>query len=141
MRKFRENYYLCMNNNPSVVLALRSRSGSRKARGIWPSPKVQVKVGARSNPIRKKVLMEKRTGTAIIYIEDRENAQQVNAVLSRHADIILCRMGFPKQDNNSIISLILEGTTDEIGSLTGQLGRLNGIEVKSALLKPRKNEI
>ena len=83
--------------------------------------------------------MEKRTGTAIIYIENRESAPQVNAVLSRHAGIILCRMGFPRQ-NNSIISLILEGTTDEIGSLTGQLGRLSGIEVKSALLKARNNE-
>ena len=84
--------------------------------------------------------MEKRTGTAIIYIENREMAQQVNAVLGRHADIILCRMGFPKTDNNGIISLILEGTTDEIGSLTGQLGRLDGIEVKSALLKSRDHQ-
>lgn len=31
------------------------------------------------------------------------------------------------------------GTTDEIGALTGQLGRLSGIEVKSALLKPRED--
>ena len=37
--------------------------------------------------------------------------------------------------NYSIISVIFEGTTDEIGSLTGQLGRIEGIEVKSALLK------
>lgn len=85
--------------------------------------------------------MEKRTGTAIIHIENREKAQMVNAILSRHAGIILCRMGFPKQNGNSIISLILEGTTDEIGALTGQLGRLGGIEVKSALLKARENEI
>ena len=37
--------------------------------------------------------------------------------------------------NYSIISVIFESTTDEIGSLTGQLGRIEGIEVKSALLK------
>ena len=85
--------------------------------------------------------MEKRTGTAIIYIENRESAPQVNQILSQHASIILCRMGFPKQNGNSIISLVLEGDTDEIGSLTGKLGRLNGIEVKSALLKSRNNEI
>lgn len=84
--------------------------------------------------------MEKRTGTAIIYIENRESARLVNDILSRHSGIILCRMGFPKQNRNSIISLILEGTTDEIGALTGQLGRLSGIEVKSALLKSRSNE-
>lgn len=81
--------------------------------------------------------MEKRTGTVIISIEDREMAPQLNAVISRHSDIILCRMGYPRKDSNSIITLLLEGTTDRIGALTGQLGRLSGIEVKSALLKPR----
>lgn len=81
--------------------------------------------------------MEKRTGTVIISVEDREQAPQLNAVISRHADIILCRMGYPRLSRNSIITLLLEGTTDQIGALTGQLGRLSGIEVKSALLKPR----
>ena len=47
------------------------------------------------------------------------------------------RQGFPR-GNYSIISVIFEGTTDEIGSLTGQLGRIEGIEVKSALLKGRE---
>lgn len=84
--------------------------------------------------------MEKRTGTVIISVEDREQAPQLNAVISRHADIILCRMGYPRQNRNSIITLLLEGTTDQIGALTGQLGRLSGIEVKSALLKPRNED-
>jgi len=82
--------------------------------------------------------MEKRIGTIIIDIEDKSVVSQVNAILSRHAECILCRMGFPRE-NDSIISLILEGTTDQIGSLSGQLGRLSGIEVKSALLKSREN--
>jgi metal-responsive CopG/Arc/MetJ family transcriptional regulator len=34
-----------------------------------------------------------------------------------------------------VISLVLEGTTDEIGSLTGQIGRINGVQTKSVLLK------
>ena len=78
--------------------------------------------------------MEKRIGTVIIYVGDRQSAPQLNEVLSRHADIIICRQGFPRQ-NYSLISVVFEGTTDRIGSLTGQLGRLDGIEVKSALLK------
>ena len=78
--------------------------------------------------------MERRIGTVLIYVENREAAPQVNAVLSRHASIIICRQGFPRE-HYSIISVIFEGTTDEIGSLTGQLGRIEGIEVKSALLK------
>ena len=78
--------------------------------------------------------MERRIGAVLIYVGNREAAPQVNAVLSRHASIIICRQGFPR-GNYSIISVIFEGTTDEIGSLTGQLGRIEGIEVKSALLK------
>lgn len=84
--------------------------------------------------------MEKRTGTVIISVEDREQASQLNAVISKHADIILCRMGCPRKNSRGIITLLLEGTTDQIGALTGQLGRLSGIEVKSALLKPRNDE-
>ena len=85
--------------------------------------------------------MEKRIGAVIIEIEKRENASLVNQVISKHSEIILGRQGLPRSNKNSIISLILEGTTDEIGSLTGQLGRIDGIEVKSALLKSKSNII
>ena len=91
-----------------------------------------------NNLILKNLLMEKRIGTVIVYVGDRQSAPQLNEVLSRHADIIICRQGFPRQ-NYSLISVVFEGTTDRIGSLTGQLGHIEGIEVKSALLKPREN--
>ena len=84
--------------------------------------------------------MERRIGAVIIEIEKRENASLVNQVISKHSEIILGRQGLPRSNKNSIISLILEGTTDEIGSLTGQLGRIDGIEVKSALLKSKSND-
>jgi len=80
--------------------------------------------------------MEKRTGTVIIRVTDRKMAPSINEILSDHASIIICRQGFPR-DNHSIISLVIEGDTDTIGSLTGRLGKLEGIEVKSALLKSR----
>lgn len=84
--------------------------------------------------------MEKRLGTVIIDVGNRKAAPRVNEIISRHADIIIGRIGLPRSENHSIISLILEGTTDQIGSLTGQLGRIDGIEVKSALLKSKSNE-
>jgi len=84
--------------------------------------------------------MEKRLGTVIIKVENRTAAPRVNEIISRHAEIVIGRIGLPRLENHSIISLILEGTTDQIGSLTGQLGRLDGIEVKSALLKSKENE-
>ncbi len=81
--------------------------------------------------------MEKRIGTALIKIESREDVQLLNDILSKHFNIIIGRQGLPHSNDLGIISLILEGTTDEIGSLTGQLGRLKGIQVKSVLLKNR----
>jgi len=89
-----------------------------------------------ANP--KERLMEKRIGTAIILLEDNEIASELNSVISKHSNVIISRYGLPRK-NYSIISLVLEGTTDEIGSLTGQLGRLAGIQVKSVLLKNNKN--
>ena len=84
--------------------------------------------------------MEKRIGTTIIQIENFENVKLLNEIISKHSSIILGRQGLPRSNGLSIISLVLEGTTDEIGSLTGQLGRLKGIQVKSVLLKNKNNE-
>jgi putative iron-only hydrogenase system regulator len=84
--------------------------------------------------------MEKRVGTALILIESRENVQLLNDIISKHSQIIIGRQGLPRSNGQSVISLVLEGTTDEIGSLTGQLGRLGGIQIKSALLKNTQNE-
>ncbi|MCI2083151.1 MAG: hypothetical protein LKK19_03200 [Bacteroidales bacterium] len=84
--------------------------------------------------------MEKRIGTVLILIMSHDCVQQMNDIISRHAGIIIGRQGLPRANDTSIISLILEGTTDEIGSLSGQLGRLPGIEVKSVVLKNKDNE-
>jgi putative iron-only hydrogenase system regulator len=84
--------------------------------------------------------MEKRVGTALILIESRKNVQLLNDIISKHSQIIIARQGLPRSNGQSVISLVLEGTTDEIGSLTGQLGRVMGIQVKSVLLKNTQNE-
>jgi putative iron-only hydrogenase system regulator len=79
--------------------------------------------------------MEKRVGSAIILIVSHENVQFLNEIISNHSQIIIGRLGLPRSTGQSVISLVLEGTTDQIGSLTGQLGRLSGIQVKTVLLK------
>ncbi|KXG77568.1 TM1266 family iron-only hydrogenase system putative regulator [Thermotalea metallivorans] len=78
--------------------------------------------------------MEKRIGVVAIIVEDKDNVEQVNRLLSNYGEIIVGRMGIPyKEKNLSVISIIVDGTTDEIGALTGKLGRLKGVTVKSAL--------
>ena len=80
--------------------------------------------------------MEKRIGAAIILIEDKNHIDSMNTLLSIHSTIIVARQGVPLRDKGvSVITLILEGTTDEINSLTGKLGRLEGVQVKSVLTK------
>ena len=78
--------------------------------------------------------MEQRIGAVLILIEEGSDIQRINAIISEHAPIILGRQGIPLREHSiSVISLVLEGNTDRIGSLTGKLGRLQGVRVKSVL--------
>jgi putative iron-only hydrogenase system regulator len=81
--------------------------------------------------------MDRRVGFVGIILEDRKKAaQQVNELLSEYGDIVVARVGLPyKERNCSVITLIVDATTDELGSLTGKLGTLDGVSVKSALTK------
>jgi putative iron-only hydrogenase system regulator len=81
--------------------------------------------------------MDKRLGFIGIILEDRKKAaHQVNDLLSEHGDIIVARVGLPYREwKCSVITLIVDTTTDELGTLTGKLGALDGVSVKSALTK------
>jgi len=81
--------------------------------------------------------MEKRVGFVGIIIEDRKKAAHaVNDLLSEYGDMVVARVGLPyKERGCSVITLIVDATTDELGSLTGKLGALDGVSVKSALTK------
>lgn len=81
--------------------------------------------------------MEKRLGFVGIIIENRaQYAAEVNDLLSQFGHIIIARTGVPYDKRNcSAITLIIDATTDELGILTGKLGRLAGISVKSMLSK------
>jgi putative iron-only hydrogenase system regulator len=80
--------------------------------------------------------MEKRIGAILILIENKDSVDELNAILSAHSDTILGRQGLPLREKGiSVINLITEGTTDQISSLTGKLGRLKGVQVKSVLAR------
>ena len=80
--------------------------------------------------------MEKRIGTISILISNPEIVPNVNQLLSTSNTLILARQGLPLREYNlNFISLIIEGTTDQISALTGKLGRLSDVEVKSMLSK------
>ena len=79
--------------------------------------------------------MSKRIGVVGIIVTDRKNqAPLVNKVLTEYGDIIVGRMGIPYHPKDlTIISPIINGSTDEVGALTGKLGSIGGVKVKSAL--------
>ncbi|NQU84232.1 MAG: CopG family transcriptional regulator [Mariniphaga sp.] len=79
----------------------------------------------------------KRLGFVGIIIDDRDkSAGIVNTVLSEHSELILARTGLPNAKmNTSIITLVIDATTDELGVLTGKLGNIPGVSVKSGLAK------
>lgn len=63
-------------------------------------------------------------------------AEEVNSILHNYSDIIVGRMGIPyKERGVSVISVITDADTDKISALTGVLGKLNGVSVKSAISK------
>ena len=86
--------------------------------------------------------MEKRIGVVAILITDKNCVNRVNLLLSDYGRIIIARQGIPLHERRiHVISLIVEGTTDEISALTGKLGKIEGLEVKSLLTKFKETEI
>ena len=77
----------------------------------------------------------KRVGFIGIVLEDREkSAAAVNAAISDMAHIVVARVGIPYRERGcSVITLVVNATTDEVGSLTGRLGKIEGVSVKSGL--------
>ena len=79
--------------------------------------------------------MPKRIGTIAILVEDRGQVRKINELLTDYGDVIIGRVGVPYREKGcSIISVIVEGTTDDVGALSGKLGMLRGVRTKSLLL-------
>lgn len=75
-----------------------------------------------------KSVSEKRIGViAILVEEERQSASRVNEILSQYGQCILARMGVPNaKEDLSVISVVVELTTEDLGALTGRLGNLKG---------------
>ncbi len=78
----------------------------------------------------------KKTGVIGIVLKvGRERVEKVQSLLSDYGDIIVGRMGIPdKTTGINTISLIVNGDTEKISALCGKLGRIEEVNVKSALI-------
>nr|MDK2851676.1 hypothetical protein [Candidatus Cloacimonadota bacterium] len=72
-----------------------------------------------------------------IVIDDIDKAfQPVSELLHAHAKYIHLRVGYPMREwGVSVIFLVIEMTTSQMGAFSGKLGMIPGVKVKSLTLK------
>lgn len=77
-----------------------------------------------------------RVAVISIIVENPEQVAHINEILHAASDVIIGRMGLPyRQKNISIISVVIDAEQDVISNVSGRLGRLPGVTVKTAYSK------
>ena len=80
--------------------------------------------------------METRVAVISIIVTQSDRVEMLNDLLHEYAEFIIGRMGIPyKEKKISIISIAIDAPMDKINSLTGALGRLDGINAKVTYAK------
>ncbi|MDY6016328.1 MAG: TM1266 family iron-only hydrogenase system putative regulator [Oscillospiraceae bacterium] len=77
--------------------------------------------------------MERRIAVIGIIVENTDSVEKLNSLLHSYGDIIIGRMGLPYRERNiNIVSIAVDASQDTISELTGKVGKLDGISVKTA---------
>ena len=85
--------------------------------------------------------MERRIAVIGIIVENTDSVEKLNSLLHsyethelmRKIDIIIGRMGLPYRERNiNVVSIAVDASQDTISELTGKIGKLDGISVKTA---------
>ncbi len=77
-----------------------------------------------------------RLAVIAIVVEDPDRVSELNDLLHCYSAYIIGRMGIPYAAKNvSLISVAMDAPEDAISALTGKLGRIPGLSVKTAYSK------
>ena len=77
--------------------------------------------------------METRVAVIGIIVENMDSVDELNAILHEYGPHIIGRMGLPYREKDiHIISIAIDAPQDTIAALSGKIGRLDGISVKTA---------
>lgn len=77
--------------------------------------------------------METRVAVMSIIVEKSDTVEKLNSILHEYGEYIIGRMGIPyRQKNINIISIAIDAPQNTISSLSGKIGKLDGISVKTA---------
>ncbi|MGN1410134.1 MAG: TM1266 family iron-only hydrogenase system putative regulator [Eubacteriales bacterium] len=80
--------------------------------------------------------METRVAVISIIVENSESVARLNGLLHEYGEYIIGRMGIPYREKNiNIISVAVDAPQDKINSLTGLIGKLDGVSAKAAYSK------
>lgn len=78
-------------------------------------------------------MIETRVAVMSIIVENNDNVEQINSLLHDYGEYIIGRMGIPyKKKNINIISIAIDAPQDTISALSGKIGKLDGVSVKTA---------
>lgn len=68
-----------------------------------------------------------------IIVENPDSVSDLNSLLHTFSDYVIGRMGIPYRDKNiNIISVAVDAPQNEISALSGKIGKLNGVSIKTA---------
>ncbi len=68
-----------------------------------------------------------------IIVEDVDSVAQLNDLLHTYSKYIIGRMGIPyRKKGINIVSIAIDAPQDTISALSGKIGNLSGISVKTA---------
>lgn len=74
-----------------------------------------------------------RVAVIAIIVENDEAAASINSLLHEYRQYVIGRMGIPyRRRGISIISVAVDAPQDIISSLSGKIGRLRGVNTKTA---------
>ena len=77
--------------------------------------------------------MATRVAVMSIIVENNGSAAELNAILHTFGDYIIGRMGIPyRQRGINIISVAVDAPQDMISAMSGKIGKLSGVSVKTA---------
>ena len=77
--------------------------------------------------------MTKRVAAMSIIVENGESVEKLNAILHDNGEHIIGRMGMPyRQRGINLIAIALDAPQDTISAMSGKIGSLPGVSVKTA---------
>ena len=80
--------------------------------------------------------METRIALIGIIVENTDSAPRLNSILHEYGKYIVGRMGVPYHKRSiSVISIVLDAPNDIISALSGKLGMLPGVNIKTVYSK------